>query len=150
LVECQPPDDDTITDAAFSPDGGRIVTASPRKTPRLWDTRTGKQLAVLRGHDDLVGEVAFSPDGSLVVTASQDKTAQVWDVATAREVLTLRHDNPVLRAAFAADGRHVFTVAGDTARRWPLDPLAIAQQRKPRGLNKAEKERFGIAAAEVP
>ena len=33
--------------AAYSPDGTRIVTASEDKTARIWDARTGSQLAVL-------------------------------------------------------------------------------------------------------
>ena len=40
--------------AAFSPDGTRIVTASDDKTARIWDAATGKEIAVLRGHDDSV------------------------------------------------------------------------------------------------
>ncbi len=40
--------------AAYSPDGTRIVTASDDKTARIWDARTGAQLAVLSGHGDRV------------------------------------------------------------------------------------------------
>ena len=44
--------DDFVNSAAFSPDGSRIVTASSDKTARIWDAATGKEIAVLRGHDD--------------------------------------------------------------------------------------------------
>ena len=44
----------SVTSAAFSPDGSRIVTASEDKTARIWDAATGKEIAVLRGHDDAV------------------------------------------------------------------------------------------------
>ena len=40
-----------VTSAAFSPDGSRIVTASADKTARIWDAATGKEIAVLRGHE---------------------------------------------------------------------------------------------------
>ena len=40
-----------MNSAAFSPDGSRIVTASDDKTARIWDAATGKEIAVLRGHD---------------------------------------------------------------------------------------------------
>ena len=40
--------------AAFSPDGSRIVTASKDRTARIWDTATGKEIAVLRGHVNFV------------------------------------------------------------------------------------------------
>ena len=36
------------TAAAFSPDGARIVTASQDKTARVWDAKSGKELARLR------------------------------------------------------------------------------------------------------
>ena len=37
--------------AAFSPDGGRVVTASADTTARVWDAATGKAIVVLSGHD---------------------------------------------------------------------------------------------------
>jgi WD40 repeat protein len=42
----------SVFSAEFSPDGTRIVTASADKTARIWDAATGKEIAVLRGHDD--------------------------------------------------------------------------------------------------
>jgi WD40 repeat protein len=56
--------------AAFSPDGVRIVTASEDKTARIWDAATGKEVAVLRGHEGAVLSAAFSPDGSQILTTS--------------------------------------------------------------------------------
>ena len=35
---------DSVTSAAFSPDGRRIVTASADNTARLWDAETGKPI----------------------------------------------------------------------------------------------------------
>jgi predicted NACHT family NTPase len=63
---------------AFSPDGGRVATASYDRTARLWDAASGKQLAVLKGHTDSVRSIAFSPDGSRLATASHDGTARLW------------------------------------------------------------------------
>jgi WD40 repeat protein len=135
---------------AFSPDGGRIVTGSSGQTLRIQDARTGRQLLVLRGHDGRVRGASFSRDGSLIVTFSEDKTARIWEAARGREVMTLQHDGPVSRAVFLPDGRQVLTVTRDTARLWPLDPLAVAQQRKPRELTKEEQEMFEISDAGRP
>ena len=67
--------------------------SSPRhadKTARIWDAATGKEIAVLRGHDGSCTSAAFSPDGTRIVTASADKTARIWDAATGKEIAVLR------------------------------------------------------------
>src|SRR5262249_57168731 len=72
---------DSVSSAAFSPDGKRIVTASVDQTTRLWDAETGKQIGdPLRGHTDSVSSAAFNPDGKRIVTASDDKTAPLWEM----------------------------------------------------------------------
>jgi WD40 repeat protein len=71
-----------IFSASFSLDGNRIVTASLDRTARVWDAATGRDIAVLKGHELALVSAAFSPDGTRVVTASYDKTARIWDAAT--------------------------------------------------------------------
>ena len=111
--------------AAFSPDGTRVVTASDDGTARLWDAATGKEIAVLRGHDKLVRRAAFSPDGTRVVTASNDNTARLWDAETGKEIVALRgHDDAVVSAAFSPDGTRVVTASNDnTARLWDVGTI---------------------------
>jgi len=65
--------------AAFSGDGTRVVTASSDDTARIWDAESGKEIAVLKGHDRQVSSAAFSGDGKRVVTASWDGTVRIWD-----------------------------------------------------------------------
>jgi WD40 repeat protein len=67
-----------VRSAAFSPDGSRIVTASDDRTARIWDSASGKEIAVLRGDEWPVNSAAFSPDGSRIVTASWE-TVRIWD-----------------------------------------------------------------------
>ena len=81
--------DDGVETAAYSPDGAHIVTASDDSTARIWDARTGRELAVLTGHGDRVNRAAYSPDGTHIVTASDDKTARIWDARTGRELKVL-------------------------------------------------------------
>jgi WD40 repeat protein len=109
-----------VLQAAFSPDGSRIVTASADKTARVWDAATGKALAVLRGHDDLVSSAEFSPDGKYIVTASRDQTARLWDAADGTEIATMRgHKGHVRRARFSPSGDTIVTASNDhTAILW--------------------------------
>ena len=90
--------DDAVDSAAYSPSGRRIVTASGDKTARIWDARSGAQVAVLRGHDDAVASAAYSPDGRRIVTASVDKTAQIWrSPQIDASWLSLSHDALIVR-----------------------------------------------------
>jgi WD40 repeat protein/serine/threonine protein kinase/TPR repeat protein len=111
---------DRVRSAVFSPDGGRIVTASWDKSARIWDAATGREVARLVGHTDRVWSAAFSPDGRRVVTASHDKTARIWDAATGRQILPLGgHTDRVTSAAFSPDGRRIVTASYDkTVRIW--------------------------------
>ena len=61
-----------VWDAAFSPDGKHIVTASSDKSAIVWDAATGEKSAILKGHSAVVETAAFSPDGTRIVTASDD------------------------------------------------------------------------------
>jgi WD40 repeat protein len=56
--------------AHFSPDGGRIVTASWDGTARVWDARTGQSLLELRCDRYSLASAVFSPDGTRVLTVS--------------------------------------------------------------------------------
>ena len=93
----------SVNDAAFSPDGAQVVTASDDKTACLWDATTGQVRSRLRGHEQRVGSAVFSADGSRVLTASNDKTARIWDARTGQLLHVLRgHQQAVLHGAFSA------------------------------------------------
>jgi Tol biopolymer transport system component/TPR repeat protein len=106
--------------AAYSPDGTRMVTASYDKTARIWDARTGAQLAVLSGHAGIVMSAAYSSDGTRIVTASADKTARIWDPRTGAQLTVLSgHADRVASAAYSPDGTRIVTASNDkTARIW--------------------------------
>jgi WD40 repeat protein len=70
--------DDWVNDVNPSADGEWLVTASSDNTARIWSTRSGIAIAVLRGHRDAVSRAVFSPDGRHVVTAGEDGTVRIW------------------------------------------------------------------------
>src|SRR5205814_6113362 len=53
--------------------GGRLYAAPAREDPtllRVWDVRSNKEVASLRGHEARIRVVAFSPDGRRLASAS--------------------------------------------------------------------------------
>jgi WD40 repeat protein len=65
---------------AFHPNGKWVAATGVSEEVQVWDSDTGVNVAVLRGHGNFVNSVAFSTDGKLAVTASDDGTARVWRV----------------------------------------------------------------------
>jgi WD40 repeat protein len=65
-------------------------------------------------------------------------------VNTGQELAVWRgHVGWVLSARFSPDGQWVLTEdQNGHCRVWPVDPLALAMQRKPRELTAAERERL--------
>ncbi|MBI2301068.1 MAG: hypothetical protein HYU66_19325 [Armatimonadetes bacterium] len=109
-----------VTSAAFSPDGGRLVTGSYDDTVRVWDAIRGAELACLRGHEYHVTSVAFSPAGDQVVSASFDGTVRIWDLAISGEPPCLRgHQDRVTSVAFPPAGDGIVSGSFDhTVRVW--------------------------------
>ncbi|MCK6579426.1 MAG: NB-ARC domain-containing protein [Anaerolineae bacterium] len=114
---------ESVTSAAYSPDGRRIVSASRDRTVRIWDAETGETLHTLAGHTRSVNSAAFSPDGRRIVSASSDHTVRVWDAESGEGVNTLsRHTAEVTSAAFSPDGRRIVSASWDgTARAWDAE-----------------------------
>ncbi len=76
-----------IVDAAFSPDGASVLTASGDGSLAMWRVaRTGAETRTkLRQR---ARGVVFSPDGGWMVTASDDGTAELYDARTSELVRT--------------------------------------------------------------
>ena len=114
------PHDDSLTGAAFSPDGASIVTASEDSTARVWKASTGEVIAVLKGHLQTVWSAAFNRDGTRIVAASGDKTVRIWNAKTGDLLAVLNaHGDEVFDAVFSPDGMQIATASEDkTARIW--------------------------------
>jgi WD40 repeat protein len=97
---------------------GALSRLSDKRVMR--EGTTGKEVAVLPGHEHAVRTVAFSPDGSYIATTFEDRIARIWNTATGKEVAVLRgHDEDVQAITFSPDGKRVVTASRDkTARIW--------------------------------
>jgi len=70
-----------VAEIAISPNGASIVTSALDDTVRVWDTSTGDQQLVLRGHSEYGGmrSVQFVPDGSRFASWGDDSILRWWD-----------------------------------------------------------------------
>ncbi len=120
VVELHHPD--WVLNAAFSPDGSRVVTACRDGVVRLWSPERSSRDPVKQfrhPHRTVVFSAAFSPDGSRIVTAAGDGVARVWSVSGSESSVDLRHTQEVNEAAFSPSGAMVVTASNDrTARLW--------------------------------
>ncbi len=112
--------EEAVSRIRFSPDEGRIYSASWDGTVRAWDRDATGPVKVLRGHDAHVLSTAFSPDGAIVASASDDGTIRLWEAATGRAVRTLdAHADRVRALSFAPDGTRLASGSYDrTVRVW--------------------------------
>jgi WD40 repeat protein len=79
---CTIPVNTTLKHLAISPDGPILATLG--FNVRLWDARTGRQLAQLDLGGTLADRLAFSPDGRLLAVGDSDGEVSWHDVEAAR------------------------------------------------------------------
>lgn len=98
-----------VTALAFMPDG-RLLSAGADRMFRLWDSRSGIQLAAFESGftgDNDIGTLAFDRTGRYLVTASSN-AVQLWEFETWRRIWSVDPAmSDVNLAAFAADGRTI-------------------------------------------
>jgi WD40 repeat protein len=107
--------EDGILSACFSPDGGRILTASRDKSARLWDANSGKQLGAPLSHPRLVRRAMFTPNGQSIVTIGFDGIARLWDATSSQAMPQWRieHDDSINAVAITSDGKWISTGSAD-------------------------------------
>jgi hypothetical protein len=99
----------------FSPDGKLLATGHWDGVVCLWDSRSGKSIRQLHGHEGRVNALSFSPDGKTLLSAGDDDTPRLWDVASGRLLHELAgHQAEVLAVAFSLDGKRIASASADT------------------------------------
>jgi WD40 repeat protein/tRNA A-37 threonylcarbamoyl transferase component Bud32 len=96
-----------ISQAAFSPDGARIMAGGVHITDgrvRLYDSRTGQRLQTF-GESDSLCRPILSPDGALLVAHPRDSNlVRVIELASALEILSIVAPKAVWGTEFSPDG----------------------------------------------
>ncbi len=149
----------------------RFVSSSIDRTLRLWDARSGDELARMETSAAAV-TIAVSPDGRRVATILENGSFELWDLATRTRLASdPAHQNFGHLVAFSSDGALVMTCAtDDRVRIWDGQsgallqtltlgerglPLASLAQRSERVLTRSERvqvwdARSGALLLDVP
>jgi WD40 repeat protein len=99
-----------VWDAAFTPDGATLITATSHQQLELWDAATAEQRGSLAGHANEVRAVAPTPAGTRLVSGGKDWTMRLWPLApkaAAPAVPQWRYARPM----FSPDGARLLTYA---------------------------------------
>jgi WD40 repeat protein/serine/threonine protein kinase/tetratricopeptide (TPR) repeat protein len=99
-----------ITDARFSPDANRVVTAAANGTVRIWDRETARVIGEPLQHQSYVWSARYSPDGRSLVTTPEIEGARIWDALKGMPVAEpLKHRGRIWLAQFSMDNQRVVT-----------------------------------------
>ena len=137
---------DQITALQFSPDGKTLATGTEgglNGDVQLFDMKSGKIKATLKGHDGTVSSLAFS-DNNTLASGSYDGTVRLWNVVTEKEIVTLKLNVGFINSvSYSSDGKTLAIGGGqgkvillDTATRKIVSELKVVP--KAGGLNPNE------------
>jgi WD40 repeat protein len=96
-----------------------IATCSDDRTIRGWDSRTGAEQFLLRGHTDRVLCLAPGEDDE-IFSGGEDRTVRRWPLDQSREAQTLRGSMDIVRSVAAGTDSSWIASGGDdrTLRIW--------------------------------
>lgn len=101
---------------AFSPDVGRLASASHDGSLRLWDTSSGADITALVPTDgSRVSCITFSPDGQKLASGTRNGSLALWD-AKSGELLSLvlhTHNEDIFDIQFSSDGQRLLSASRD-------------------------------------
>ncbi len=69
-----------ITMVGVSPDGRFATALAGKRSPPVWDVKTGKAIATLAGHDGGLRSIRFSGDSRTIATTDDGKTTRLFDL----------------------------------------------------------------------
>jgi len=113
-----------ILSAAFSPDGGHIVSGTDDGTLRLWEAKLQSEIYSVVAHSDSINAAIWSNDGRYVFSGSSDETIKMWrfveDMGFFKLEKTYQAEGHTVAAlAFSPNGRYLVSASHDrTLKLW--------------------------------
>ncbi|KAG2757645.1 WD40 repeat-like protein [Suillus brevipes Sb2] len=116
----------------YSPDTTLIATSGQdgpwtgepiESSVKVWDSKTGKLVATLKGHTDIVWCLAWTKDRKTLISGSFDHSIRTWNTTNWQQTAVLDEHTSVVHAiAISPNDRILASSSYDkTARLWNLD-----------------------------
>lgn len=115
-----------INDAAFSPDGALIATASQDTTLRYWNTARGEPIGFSRSRRNPIAALDISPNGALIASGTRNGVIRLLNLAVDIE-RTYRPPgvrDTIMSVDFSVDGSLLLFAVGTSVHL--IDPNARA------------------------
>jgi WD40 repeat protein len=111
----------------YSPDTTLITTGGWRgrvgSSIQIWDAKTGKLVATLKGHTHSVWCLAWTKDGKTLISGSYDCSIRTWNTTNWQQTaVLLEHTSGVFGIAISPNDHILVSASSDhTTRLWNLD-----------------------------
>ncbi|KAG2050531.1 WD40 repeat-like protein [Suillus hirtellus] len=118
--------------AIYSPDMSMIATGGRHGSSireaieipiKIWNTKTGKLVATLKGHKWIVGHLAWTKNRETLISVSHDHSIRTWNTETWKQTAVLKaHTDFVWGIAISPNDRILASASIDkTVLLWNLD-----------------------------
>jgi platelet-activating factor acetylhydrolase IB subunit alpha len=61
-----------------------IATGGRDKKIRIFETKSGRLILTLVGHDNWITDIMFHPSGKYLISVADDKSIRMWDLSMGR------------------------------------------------------------------
>ncbi|KIK33461.1 hypothetical protein CY34DRAFT_813577 [Suillus luteus UH-Slu-Lm8-n1] len=123
---------DGVWAVIYSPDTTLIATAGLdglytgipiEASVKIWNAKTGKLIATLKGHTNAVYCLAWTKNGKTLISGSHDFSIRTWNTTNWKQTAVLdEHTSHVYALAISPNDRILASASGDkTARLWNLE-----------------------------